>query len=152
MTRPIQALDLKIIALANKWFMPVARVALFVIFFYFGMLKIFGLSPATPLAVALTDRTVGLQYFDTLFMILAVLECVIGLLFLVPQATRVVIPLLFIHLAVVCSPLLLVPAQIWVHPFVPDLEGQYIIKNIALVAIAIGIAANVTPLQKSAKR
>lgn len=152
MKQPILALDLRIIAAAKKWFMPIARVAFFIIFFYFGMLKIFGLSPATPLAIALTDRTVGLEYFDLLYMFLAVLECIIGLLFLVPQATRIVIPLLFAHLAVVCSPLLLIPDQIWLRPFVPDLEGQYIIKNVALVAIAIGIAANVTPLQSSTKR
>lgn len=151
MKQHLEALDRTIITLAKKWFIPAARISFFVIFFYFGALKIFGLSPATPLAIALTDKTIGLQYFDTLFMVLAVLECVIGVLFLIPRATRVVIPLLFIHLAVVCSPLVLVPEQIWTRPFVPDLEGQYIIKNIALVAIAIGIAANITPLQKSTR-
>lgn len=152
MKRHIETLDHTIIGLAQKWFMPVARVAFFVIFFYFGILKIFGLSPATPLAIALTEKTVGLEYFDALFMALAVIECAIGVLFLIPKATRIVIPLLFVHLAVVCSPLVLIPEQIWTHLFVPNLEGQYIIKNIALVAIAIGIASHVTPLQKPAKR
>lgn len=151
MKQRIQTLDYTIISLAQKWYIPVARVAIFVIFFYFGILKIFGLSPATPLAIALTDKTIGMQYFDASFMALAVLECLIGILFLIPKATRVVIALLFIHLLVVCSPLVLIPEQVWTRPFVPDLEGQYIIKNIALVAIAIGIAAHVTPLQKSKK-
>ncbi len=148
--KSFEKIDRAIIALAQKWYMPVARAAFFIIFFYFGALKLAGLSPATPLAEALTERTIGMQYFDISFTILALIECLIGLLFLVPKATRVVIALLFIHLAVVCSPLVLVPDHIWSSFLVPNLEGQYIIKNVALVAIAIGIAANVTPL-KAAK-
>ncbi len=129
-----------------------ARVAFFIIFFYFGFLKIIGLSPASPLAEALTAKTVGMQYFDVAFMSLAIVECLIGILFLIPKATRFVIFLLFLHMAIVCSPLLIVPENVWVSPFVPNLEGQYIIKNVALIAIAIGIAAHVTPLEKRSKK
>jgi uncharacterized membrane protein YphA (DoxX/SURF4 family) len=148
MNRWIKKIDKTIIQLAQKWYLPVARIAFFIIFFYFGALKLIGLSPATQLATAPTERTIGLQYFDVSFVILAIIECTIGILFLIPKATRVVIALLFIHLAVVCSPLVLVPEHVWSSWFVPNLEGQYIIKNIALVAIAIGIAAHVTPLDK----
>lgn len=128
--------------------MPIARFAFFVIFFYFGLLKLIGLSPASPLAEALTAKAIGMQFFDASFMILAVIECLIGILFLIPKATRFVIFLLFVHMAVVCSPLVLVPDHVWSSFLVPNLEGQYIIKNIALIAIAIGIAAHVTPLKK----
>ena len=137
MDRYIRKLDHAIIVTAQKWYMPAARIAFFIIFFYFGALKLVGLSPATPLASVLTERTIGMQYFDVSFMILAVIECLIGLLFLLPRATRVVIALLFVHLLVVCSPLVLVPDHVWTGFLVPSLEGQYIIKNVALVAIAI---------------
>lgn len=150
--KTIQKLDHAIISLAQKWYMPVARAAFFIIFFYFGALKIAGLSPATPLAEILTERTIGMQFFDVSFMILAFIECLIGVLFLVPKATRIVIALLFVHLAVVCSPLVLVADHIWTGFLVPNLEGQYIIKNIALVAIAIGIAAHVAPLQATKRK
>lgn len=150
MRSTIESIDQTIIRLARRWYEPVARTAFFVIFFYFGFLKIIGLSPASPLAAALTERTIGMQFFDTSFMILAVIECAIGLLFLVPRATRVAIPLLFIHLLVVCSPLVLVPGDVWTGILVPNLEGQYIIKNIALVAAAIGIAAQLQPLSAPA--
>lgn len=152
MKQRIETLDHTIISFAQKWYMPAARTAFFIIFFYFGALKLLALSPATPLAIALTDKMIGLQYFDLSFTILAVIECLIGILFLVPKATRVVIALLFVHMLVVCSPLVLMPEQVWTQPFVPNLEGQYIIKNVALIAIAIGIAAHVTPLAKQAKR
>jgi hypothetical protein len=113
---------------------------------------LFGQSPATPLASAITAKTIGLQYFHTAFIVLAVFECVIGVLFLIPKATRIVIPLLFIHLIIVSSPLILVPHLAWVRPFVPTLEAQYIIKNIAIIALAIGIASQTKPLSKVAKR
>lgn len=146
MHKRLEALDRRIISTSQKLYLPVARAAFFVIFFYFGFLKIIGLSPASPLALALTERTIGMQYFQVSFLVLAVIECLIGVLFLIPKATRLVIFLLFVHLTVVCSPLILVPEHVWTGVLVPTLEGQYIIKNIALVAIAIGIAAHVTPL------
>ncbi len=148
MNKRLQALDRTIISTAKRVYIPFARGAFFIVFFYFGFLKLLGLSPASPLAEALTTKTVGMQYFDVLFIILAVLECLIGILFLIPKATRIVILLLALHMLVVCSPLILVPDQVWSGFLVPNLEGQYIIKNIALVAIALGIAASVAPLEK----
>lgn len=142
-----QAVDLKLITFFKRWFLPVARVSIFIIFFWFGLIKILGLSPASPLAEALTAKTVGMQYFDALFIVLAVIECVIGILFLFPKMTRIVIPLLLAHMMIVCSPLLLVPEYTWQSFLVPTLEGQYIIKNAVVVAIAIGIAASATPLK-----
>ncbi|MDB5171168.1 MAG: hypothetical protein JWO35_862 [Candidatus Saccharibacteria bacterium] len=141
-----QAIDLKLIAFFRRTFIPVARVSIFLIFFWFGAIKLLGLSPAGPLAKALIDKTVGLQYFDTLFVILALLECIIGLLFLLPRATRIVVPLLLVHMLIVCSPLLLVPHYTWQSFLVPTLEGQYIIKNAVVIAVAIGIAASTQPL------
>lgn len=144
--KSIQALDLKLIFFFKRTFIPFARFSLFLVFFWFGLIKILGMSPASPLAKTLVEDTVGVVYFPHLFVILALLECVIGLLFLAPRATRAVIPLLLIHMMIVCSPLLLVPEYTWQTFFVPTLEGQYIIKNAVVVAVAIGIAASATPL------
>lgn len=140
------ALDVRLIAFLRKTFVPFARFSIFLIFFWFGLIKLLGLSPASPLAEALTAQTVGMEYFDALFYVLAALECLIGLLFLVPKATRVVVPLLLFHMVIVCSPLVLVPEYTWQQFGVPTLEGQYIIKNAVVVAVAIGIAASTRPL------
>jgi uncharacterized membrane protein YphA (DoxX/SURF4 family) len=152
MNTQIKDLDLAIISWATKLFVPIARVAFFIIFFYFGILKVLGLSPATPLAEALTAQTIGMQYFDLAYIGLAIFECLIGILFLIPKATRIVIPMLFIHMILVCSPLVLIANMVWEYPFVPNLEGQYIIKNVALIAAAIGIAASTVPLAKKDKK
>ena len=142
----IEAFDLRLIELLRRWHIPVARLALFVVFFWFGIIKVIGLSPAGPLAVMLTARTVGAEYFPALFFALSIFECLIGVLFLFPKATRVVIPLLFVHIILVCSPLVLVPDMTWSGFMVPTLEGQYIIKNAVIVALAIGIASHTKPL------
>lgn len=147
-----EALDLHIIAFFKRTAVPLARIALFVVFFWFGAIKLIGLSPAGPLAEALTARTVGVDAFVPLFIAIAILECIIGILFLVPKAVRIVIPLLFFHLLIVCSPLVLVPEMTWSSPLVPSLEGQYIIKNVVIVAAAFYVAANTQPLQFKRKR
>lgn len=143
--------DLKLIAFFRSTYIPVARFSIFLIFFWFGVIKLIGLSPASPLARALIDQTVGLQYFDFLFNLLAILECAIGVMFLLPKMTRIVIPLLLLHMVIVCSPLVLVPDYTWQSFLVPTLEGQYIIKNAVVIAVAIGIAASTVPLSKTKK-
>lgn len=145
---PITKIDLRLIAFFRRTFVPVARFSIFLIFFWFGLIKLLGLSAASPLAMALTEKTVGGQYFEVLFYTLAVLECVIGILFLFPKTTRIVIPLLLFHMLIVCSPLLLVPEYTWQQFGVPTLEGQYIIKNAVVIAVAIGIAASTKPIHK----
>lgn len=142
----ISELDLRLIAFFRRTFVPFARFSIFLIFFWFGFIKLIGLSPASPLAEALTTQTVGMQYFDLLFYVLAVIECVIGVLFLIPKATRIVVPLLLLHMIIVCSPLVIVPEYTWQQFGVPTLEGQYIIKNAVVIAVAIGIAASAKPI------
>jgi uncharacterized membrane protein YphA (DoxX/SURF4 family) len=145
----VERWDEKIIGFFRRTYIPFARGALFVVFFWFGFIKLTGMSPASELAEALTIKTVGIEWFDVLFKLTALLECLIGILFLLPRVSRVVIPLLFFHMAVVCAPLALVPEMTWQSFGVPTLEGQYIIKNLVVIAVAFGIAAHTEPLRRS---
>jgi uncharacterized membrane protein YkgB len=129
-------------SLARQWFVPAARASIFVIYFWFGFLKLIGVSPATPLASALVNHTIGAQYFGVSFKALAIYECALGILFLIPAATSVSFVLLVIHMGIVSSPLVLVASDAWTHPLVPTFEGQYIIKDLAIIALAIGILAH----------
>lgn len=148
----IPHLDLKLIAFFRHIYLPVARLSIFIVFFWFGFIKLIGLSPAGPLAEALTAKTIGASHFSTLFIALSIVECLIGILFLFPKLTRIVIPLLLGHMLLVCSPLVLLPDHTWQSLFVPTLEGQYIIKNAVIIAVAIGIAAAAQPLANSQKQ
>jgi uncharacterized membrane protein YphA (DoxX/SURF4 family) len=148
----VERWDQKLIAFFGRTYIPAARFALFVVFFWFGFIKLTGMSPASELAEALTAKTVGGEWFDLLFKLIALLECLVGVLFLIPRAVRIVVPLLFFHMAVVCAPLVLVPEMTWQSFMVPTLEGQYIIKNIVVIAVAFGIVAHTEPLRAKRKR
>jgi uncharacterized membrane protein YphA (DoxX/SURF4 family) len=109
----LKRLDSILIKFFGRSFIPLARLAFFIVFFWFGFIKLIGASPASPLAEALVAKTVGAQYFDFLFIVLALLECVIGILFLFPKAVRLNIVLLLTHMLIVCSPLFLLPSYTW---------------------------------------
>lgn len=128
-----------------------ARLSLFVIYFYFGFLKLVGLSPASDLAIGFATQMGAGAIAHQLFLALAVVECVIGLLILFPKFTRVAIGLMLLHMVLVCAPLFLYPEAVWQSPLVPNLEGQYIIKNTALVALALGLVAYTPPLKNREK-
>ncbi len=143
----LPAIDAYLINLFKKIAGPVARFGLFVIFFWFGFLKVLGQSPATPLVQDLFEKTIHGIDFKTFIVLFGIFEMTIGLLFLIKGLERVVIPLLFIHMITTFMPLFILPQETWSDFFVPTLEGQYIIKNLVVIAAAIGIAAELYPLQ-----
>jgi uncharacterized membrane protein YkgB len=128
---------------------PVARFGLFVVFFWFGILKVIGLSPASGLVQQLFKQTIPWMHFSTFIVLFGLFECLIGILFLFRGFERVVIPLLFLHMLTTFMPLYFLPQETWRGFLVPTLEGQYIIKNLVIIAAAIGIAAHLHPLSKS---
>lgn len=145
----LQHTDSSIIHFFRRVSIPLARLSLFIVFFWFGLLKAIGLSPAGSLVHGLFDATlVGLVPFHAFYVGFAVFECIIGILFLIKGGERVVMPLLFIHMVTTFLPLVFLPGETWQAPFVPTLVGQYIIKNLVLIAAAIGIAAHLHPLPR----
>lgn len=142
----IKNLDLRLIRLFQHLFEPLARFGLFVVFFWFGFLKVIGLSPASGLVQRLFENTIPFISFDLFLVLFGLFECLIGILFLIKGLERLVIPLLFIHMITTFGPLIYLPEETWQRFLVPTLEGQYIIKNVVLIAAAIGIAAKLKPL------
>lgn len=139
--------DLEIIHAFRTLSVPAARIGLFIVFFWFGFLKVIGLSSASPLVQNLFEHTMPIMPFGTFMVVFGVFECIIGILFLIKGMERVVIPLLFIHMVTTIMPLFLLPEVTWSGFLTPTLEGQYIIKNLVIIAAAIGIAAHVHPLR-----
>lgn len=142
----VENFDLRLIRFFKDFFVPMARFGLFVVFFWFGFLKIIGLSPASGLVQRLFENTIPFMSFATFIVLFGVFECLIGILFLIKGMERLVIPLLFIHMITTFGPLVLLPQETWSGFMVPTLEGQYIIKNLVLIAAAMGIAAHVSPI------
>lgn len=146
MERDVQVADDRIIKFLRKISIPAGRFALFVVFFWFGALKLVGTSPANPLVSNLLERTLPFMTFDTFIIIFAIYEMIIGVAFLIPRWSRFAIALLALHMVTTFMPLVLLPSVTWQGFLTPTLEGQYIIKNLVIIALAFGIAAHLTPL------
>jgi uncharacterized membrane protein YphA (DoxX/SURF4 family) len=144
----IRTLDVQLIHFIRRISVPAARIALFVVFFWFGILKILGLSPAGTLVHSLFDQTIHFMSFDTFYLLFALFECLIGILFLIPDAMRFVLPLLLFHMGMTFLPLVFLPHITWQSFMVPTLEGQYIIKNLVIIACALGLASHLHPLPR----
>ncbi len=142
----LEKIDVKIIKFFRKVSIPAARISLFVVFFWFGLLKVIGLSPASALVQRLFEHTITFIPFATFLIIFGLFECLIGILFLVKGAERIVIPLLLVHMVTTIGPLVLLSSETWQQLFVPTLEGQYIIKNLIIIATGISLAAHLHPL------
>lgn len=121
---------------------PFARFSLFVVFFWFGALKLIDESPANPLVSNLLEETMPFMGFNTFIFIFGLFEVIIGLSFLFPKLVRVSIALLAFHMVTTFLPLVLLPEVAWQRAFVPTLEGQYIIKNLVIIAAALGIVSH----------
>ena len=148
MRMSLASIDRRIIGTMQRFSAPVGRLALFVVYFWFGILKVFGSSPASPLVTALQART--LPFFDggTFLVLFGILEVFIGICFVIPRAERLGIALMAAHMVTTALPLVMLPHVVWTAPFVPTLEGQYIVKNLALVAVAMALAARLTPMSR----
>lgn len=120
---------------------PILRVALGVVFVWFGALKLFpGLSPAEELVLSTVPWIPGRVFLP----ILAVWEIVIGLGFVTGRALRLTILLLFLQMPGTLAPVVLLPDQVFtVFPFGLTIIGQYIVKNLVLIAAALVIGATV---------
>lgn len=125
---------------------PILRVAVGIVFFWFGVLKFFpGMSPAQGLAVQTIDvLTFGLMPEGVSLVLLASLECAIGIGFVTGKFMRLTLGLLTFQMAGAVSPLFIFPGETFLHvPYSPTLEGQYIIKNLVLIAAGLVVGATV---------
>ena len=126
--------------------MLLLRIALGVVFFWFGALKLIpDASPAEALAGQTIERlTGGLVAAETAVPILAAWEVAIGVGLFIGRGMRITLLLLFVQMLGTITPLFLFPSETFSQfPWAPTLEGQYIIKNLVIVAAAIVLGATV---------
>jgi uncharacterized membrane protein YphA (DoxX/SURF4 family) len=143
---PIDRIDVRITGTLARYSVPTVRVALGVVFLWFGALKFFPhLSPAEDIA----GRTIAVLTFGVVrpelsLPVLAVWESIIGLGLIMGRFLRPVLLLLAVQMLGTFAPLVIFPSETWlVFPIAPTLEGQYIIKNVVLVSAAMVVGATV---------
>lgn len=133
------------------------RIALGVVFIWFGALKLVpGLSPAEPLVADTARALARLAFFpppEVFVPLLGVWEVLIGLGLLVRPLVRVALLLLLFQMPGTLLPLALFPDQVFTtFPFGLTLAGQYIVKNVVLVAAAFVVGGTVRRHSTPSKR
>lgn len=137
----LQPIDRHLTAWMDRYGVLSLRVAVGLVFMWFGALKLFpGASPATGLIVS-TYPFLPERLFVSF---VGCWELVIGLGFMTGRFLRITVALMYLQMAGAMSPIVLNPAAVFVRPpFLLTLEGQYIVKNLVLLAAAIVVGARV---------
>ena len=149
MIKFLELADLDVIKIFRRISLPLARFALFVVFFWFGILKIIGTSPANPMVMDLMNATLPFMTWEVFIVLFSVYEMIIGITFLIPRLERLAFVLLIPHMIMTVLPLIFLQSMTWQGFLTPTLEGQYIIKNLVIIALAVGIIGNLRPLNDS---
>lgn len=136
----ITHIDRQIAGWMERHAITALRYSLAVVFIWFGVLKPLGTSPANDL-VARTVYWVDPSWF---IPVLGWWEVLIGLCMLWRPLIRLSILLLALQMPGTFLPLVLLPDVCFTHiPWAPTLEGQYIIKNLVLIAAAMAVGGTV---------
>lgn len=137
--------DSKLISFMEKAGLPFLRLAIGVVFIWFGALKTIGeLSPAYDLVA----KTVYWLTPELIVPLLGLWEVAIGVAFIFTPLTRIAILLLALQMPGTFLPLILLPEVCFnVFPFGLTLEGQYIVKNLVIIGSALVIGSRVQALK-----
>lgn len=117
----------------------VNRAAVALIFVYFGALKLLQASPAEELVMRLQTATMPFLSSGHFLVFLGAVETIVGALFLFRTYTRIAVVVFAVHMATTFLPFIFLPDITWLAPGIPTLTGQYIFKNIALIALVYTI-------------
>jgi len=137
----IDQLDQHITSLMKRIGLPLLRYSIALIFIWFGALKIAGVSNANELV----RNTI--YWFNPAWFVpfLGWWEIIIGICFLYKPLLREGIFLLMVQMAGTFLPLILLPDIVYgnIPVLILTLEGQYIIKNMVIIAAAMVIGSQV---------
>ena len=141
----IAKLDYWLITKVKKWALPFARFAIFVVYFWSGLLKIFLVSPLNPLVSQFLIKTAPEIPLNNFIVVLGFFELIIALTIINHHLRHLALLFLTLHLLAVVTPLFILPDVTWQGFLIPTLEGRFIIDNILIIALAIVILGNLHP-------
>jgi putative oxidoreductase len=130
----------------DRYSIPVLRVCMGIVIFGFGVLKYFpGVSPAQGVVLAVNRiLTFGLLPDQVTLPLFATVEAIIGLSLITGWGLRLIIYPLGVWAVAILSPLVLLTGQLFSGPHdAPTLMGQYVFKDIILLAAVLVVAADV---------
>jgi uncharacterized membrane protein YkgB len=150
--RRLDQLDRWLARRMARWGIVLMRAALGIVFIWFGLLKPLGLSPAEPLVLATVAWMPVLDPHGWLAL-LGWWEVAIGVTFLFRRTLRIAIGLLALQMVGAFLPLVMlseVTFQAGRVPYAPTVEGQYVIKNLVIIAAALVVGGTVRGTRRDA--
>ena len=129
--------------LMNRYGINVLRIAVAVVFIWFGGLKVAGVSPVGDL-VGATVYWVSPEWFVPF---LGVWELVVGFGLLLGRYMRLVLLLMFAQLAGTFLVLIVLPEVAFTggNPLLLTVEGEFVVKNLVLLAAGIVFGGTLRP-------
>jgi putative oxidoreductase len=124
----------------TRYSIVILRLSLGLVFLGFGALKFVGASPAEELAVRTIEKlSLGIVSGDVALFGTALAECFIGITLISGKLLRAGLLVLAASMVGILSPLVLFFTDLF--PGAPTLEGQYVLKDVVLVAAGLVVAA-----------
>lgn len=137
--------DIFFIKEMHKWGIPILRVSLGIVFLWFGSLKVFGFSPVVDLIAG------TYSFFPTsqFVMFLGIWEVLIGLGLILKLNLRVTLAFLWLQMAGTLTALALNPSIFFVNHniFLLTTEGEFVVKNLVLIAAGLVIGGHEVELK-----
>lgn len=119
----------------------ILRWALGITFLWFGILKLFNVSPVMQIIQnAMPDILSRSQLF---FFVLAIIEIVIGVAFLINRYTKIAVVVMILHLIVATVSVLVTQGFDPRFP-VLSIAGEFVIKNLVLISAGLILWHNTT--------
>ncbi|MEK7648892.1 MAG: hypothetical protein AAB400_03160 [Patescibacteria group bacterium] len=144
-----QKIDSLFITEMHQWGIPLLRYALAIVFIWFGLLKVMNASPAAPIIAA----TYWFLPQSAFMAVLGIWECLIGILLMAHRGLRVALLLLWLQMLGIFIALLLYPPMFFgSNPFLLTFEGEFVIKNIVLIAASLVVGGYELYGRKNQKR
>jgi len=135
------AVDERMVRFMHTYGIRLIRISLGVVFIWFGMLKLIGRSPVAQLIA----QTVYWVRPEVVVPCLGVWEVVVGFGLLVRRVLRLTLLLFWLQLAGTFLVLLLRPDIAFQggNPFLLTTEGEFVIKNLVLIAGGLVVGSTV---------
>lgn len=143
----LEHVDSKLISFSNRFAIGAVQVGLAVIFLWFGILKLLGVSPVSDLIIEIINVLKPSLDGNAFVLGIGILEIVIALTIIDRDLLRLSIIFLLIYIVFMSLPLFVMPGITWTGFLIPTLMGQYLLKNILIVTSGMVVLADLKHLR-----
>jgi putative oxidoreductase len=142
--RRFERLDAKVLALLERFALPLLRLSLGIVFVWFGILKITG---QTPVGELVADTVFWLDP-DLFVPLLGVFEVLVGVGLLFGRGLRLVLALFALQMIGTFLVLVVQPDVAFQNgnPLMLTTEGEFVVKNLVLLSAGVMIGSRLKAL------